>query len=80
MARDADRNGYSIPLPKTDDALPWVKSTYVQQTRSDPTNLGWRPKLPIPDTYSYFGHPDGRKNSKSENKQAPTLGNKWRRK
>lgn len=78
MDREAD--GKPLKTPGSIYDAGYVKGNGLAKKSGDATGLGWHPKMPIPETYSYFGHCSGRTMSKSETKQAPTLGNKWRRK
>ena len=80
MARNEDRNGYSIPAPKSIYDASYIGKTGLAKKSGDLTNLGWHPSGGIPQPRSYFGNSAGRHNSVSENEQAKTLGNKWRRK
>ena len=79
MARENDKNGFSIPVPKSIYDTSYVVKNGLAKKTVDSTNLGWRPSGGIPQPYSYFGRSAGRKNDRSENEQAPTLGNKWKK-
>lgn len=78
MDREAD--GKPLRTPGSIYDASYVKGNSLAKKTVDSQNLGWRPKMPIPEPYSYFGHCSGRSASKSEIEQARTLGNKWRRK
>jgi len=80
MANSEDRNGKPMKAPQSIYDASYVVGNGLSKKTVDSTNLGWRPKLPIPEPRTYFGNSAGRKNDVSENEQAPTLGNKWRRK
>jgi hypothetical protein len=79
MARDNDKNGFSIPVPRSIYDAGYVVGNGLSKKSGDVTGLGWHPSGGIPQTYSYFGRSAGRKNDRSENEQAPTLGNKWKK-
>jgi hypothetical protein len=80
MARNEDKNGYLIPVPKSIYDKAYVVGNGLSKKSGDVTGLGWHPSGGIPEPRRYFGNSAGRHNSVSENEQAKTLGNKWRRK
>lgn len=77
MDREAD--GKPLRTPGSIYDAPYVISNSLKKKTVDETNLGWRPKLPIPEPRTYFGNSAGRKMDKSEIEQEPTLGNKWKK-
>jgi hypothetical protein len=79
MARDNDKNGFSIPVPRSIYDASYIAKNGLAKRTVDSTNLGWRPKWPIPDPRNYFPMISGRKEAPAETEAERSLGNKWKK-